>query len=57
MVHVKVPEEMLAEMEANAARRHISRHQALREAIAMWNEAMRTEPERRAAEAPPPPEA
>ena len=47
LVHVKVPEEMLAELEANAARRHITRHQALREAIALWNEAMKTLPERK----------
>ena len=49
---MKVPEEMLAELEANAARRHITRHQALREAIALWNEAMRTLPERKAPEQP-----
>ena len=54
---MKVPEEMLAELEANAARRHITRHQALREAIALWNEAMRTLAERKYPEPGPPPEA
>ena len=49
---MKVPEEMLAELEANAARRHITRHQALREAIALWNESMRTLAERKDPEQP-----
>jgi len=46
MVHVKLPEDMFEELEAHAKSRHISRHQALREAVAMWNEAQRTIPER-----------
>lgn len=46
---MKLPEDMFEELEAHAKARHISRHQALREAVALWNEAQRTIPERKEA--------